>query len=214
MSRMHTCAASLCLGVALAITFPPLGCGGSGGRVAQGDAEVPGSVAWQLRSCAAEHTHLKGEGHSISFDVKLAHDGNVDGVALRASTLADEGLEACMAGALRSLSLGDLPLRRADLDRRGPVSSESRALLGQEEVLAGCLASPPCLLTLTVLVGATYIAVKLYVYAMSHSIGDTLTIDECIAKYVDCKEWTPKAPCKDCLGQCRVYKRWDRDRCP
>jgi hypothetical protein len=221
MSRMHTCAATLCLGVAMAVLFPPLGCGGSPARR---DAEVPGSVAFQLQRCAAEHTHLRDVRHSVSYDVKLARDGSVDAVALRDSTLSDEGLEACMAGALRSLSLDDLPLRRAELGRRGPVSAESRALLGQEEILLGCIASPPCLLTGLVLVGGIYISVQLYVYAMSRYKPRTaptattappspVDLDECIANYVKCTDWTPRAPCYICMGFCQANKRWD-PRCP
>jgi hypothetical protein len=98
--------------LALGAAFMPLGCGGSGGGFSPGapvqrDAQVPPGVAQELRTCTIEHkTHLGRSRHSVRFDVQLANNGQVDSVALRASTLADEDLEACMAHALRSLSEG------------------------------------------------------------------------------------------------------------
>lgn len=117
------------------------------------------------RSVNEHRNHLESVEPSISFDVKLAGDGTVDSLALRDSTLGDEELELCMASALRSLSEDDLPLRQPESSLRRPVAPESRALEGHPEVLAACLVSPPCLLTLVVLAGATYITVALYVDA-------------------------------------------------
>jgi hypothetical protein len=167
---------ALALTLALGPTFLPLGCGGSGGGFgpavpAQADAQVPEGVALQLRTCAARHMDHLGRAHqSVSFDVKLANDGQVDAVALRGSTLGDEELEACMASALRSLSEDDLPMLRSENLPRGPVAPESRALLGQPQwALAACLASAPCLLTLTIFaVGAYYIGVNVYVHPSTH----------------------------------------------
>lgn len=166
------------VGAALAVTaalgFTPLGCGSSGARfgaagAGQGDAEIPDGVAREIRTCAAKHMrHLSSAKHTVSFDVKLASNGEVDSVALRESTLGDEELELCMASALRSLSEGDLSLRHSGRDHRGPVAPESGALLGQTLVL-NCLASPPCLLALTLAIGATYVAVQIYVHAQSQS---------------------------------------------
>jgi hypothetical protein len=93
-------------------------------------------------------------------------------VALRASTLADEDLEACMAHALRSLSEDDLTMRRAEALPRGPVAPESRALLGANPAAlaaAACVAQPElCVLTLGILAVGTYIVVEVYVQPSTH----------------------------------------------
>jgi hypothetical protein len=156
-------ALSLGLTLGLGYAFTPLGCGG-----VMPAAEVPEDVARLLRGCALDHRkHLGSVRHSVSFEVKFDSDGEVDSVVLRESTLGDELLELCMASALRSLSEDDLPLRRSEDRPRGSGAPESRAFLGQEEVLAACLASPPCLLTLAILMGAAYVTVNLYVHASS-----------------------------------------------
>ena len=87
------------------------------GIPAQGDGAVPERVALELRTCTLAHEDHLAVGHarySISFDVRLADDGQVDAVKLRDSTLEDEPLEACMASALRVLSEDDLLLRRGE----------------------------------------------------------------------------------------------------
>ena len=146
---MGSCKRMLAMALTLALgsAFMPLGCGGSGGGFSPGapvqrDAQVPAGVALELRGCAARHMAHLGHAHPfVSFDVKLANDGQVDEVALRASTLGDEELEACMAHALRSLSEDDLSMRLSENLRRGPVAPESRALLGNP---AGVLAAAAC----------------------------------------------------------------------
>jgi hypothetical protein len=162
------------LTISLVSAFTPLGCGSSGEAFApvgptHGDAEVPAPVAQRLTACAREHrAHLESAEHSVSFDVELTNDGDVDSVAVKDSTLGDQDLEACMAGALRSLSADDLPMRHSGSVPRGPVAPESRAPLGQAQALT-CLASPPCLLAVGLLIGAAYIAVQIYVHAQSQS---------------------------------------------
>jgi hypothetical protein len=148
------------------------GCGG-GTPV----AKVPLTLAGQLQACAAEHSHhLPWGSSSVSFDVKLSDDGQVGAVALRNSTLGDEVLELCMVSALRSFSEDDLlPLRsRSEAPPPTPLAPESRALLGQPQTglaLAACLASPPCWITATFLLGAAAITVNLYVQGTSKNWG-------------------------------------------
>lgn len=152
----------------LGFVFTPQGCGGTpSGAAAYGDAEVPESVARQFRACAAEHAdHIEPGERSIRFEVKLGSDGRADERKLLDSTLGDEELEDCMARALRSLSVDDLPMRRAENGPRGHATPESRAFVGQTEIaVAACLADPPCLLALTILMGASYITVVLFVDA-------------------------------------------------
>lgn len=164
-------ALSLGLTLALGFAFTPLGCGGSRGGLAapgQADADVPEDIALQIRTCAAKRReHLGSVEHYFIFDVKLDSDGEVDSVALQESTLRDEGLELCMVKALRSLTEDALPMRRSENSPRGPVSPESRVLLGQEQAL-GCLLTPPCLLVLGFLVGAAYVTVQIYLQASTH----------------------------------------------
>jgi hypothetical protein len=172
-SCIKALALSLGLTWALAFAFTPVACGGSGrgadlAAPGQADADVPEGVALQIRTCAAEYrAHLGSVEHYFIFDVKLASDGEVDSVALRESTLSDQGLELCIVKALRSLTEDALTMRRSENGGRSPVSPESRTLLGQEQAL-GCLAMPPCLLALGFLVGAAYVTVQIYLQASSH----------------------------------------------
>lgn len=147
------------------------GCGGSRGGFnpdipIQADGYIPNDIARQIQSCAAEHrTHLGSTSHNIAFDISFADEGEVDEITLLGSTLHDEGLEACMASALRSLSEDDWPLYRPESDAHSAATPDSRAILGQHElILLTCLENPPCLLSLTLLVGATYITMLLYVH--------------------------------------------------
>src|SRR5262249_32580150 len=117
--------------------------------------------------------HLRRSSHSLTFDVELADDGQVDSVALRASTLHDDGLAACMAHALRALSVDDLPMRRAEDLPRGPVAPQARALLGHPLARAACVAElPVCPLALGIVAGAmgaaSYFGVQIYVPAPAH----------------------------------------------
>jgi len=42
----------------------------------------------------------------------------------------------------------------------------------------------------------------------------TLSLAECIEKYVDCTDYTPSSPCGDCLHYCRAQGEWPSERCP
>lgn len=161
----------------LGLIFTPVACAAS--LPTRADADVPASTAQQLTACAMEHkTHLGSAQHSISFQLEFAEDGQVDSVALKDSTLGDEGLEACMAGALRSLSMDELPMRGSEQGSRTSVAPDSRAFVGQEQALL-CLYSPPCLLALGMLIGASFIAVQIYVNAAQSSTS---------------KPWAPPIP--------------------
>jgi len=133
---------ALSLSLALGLAFMPQGCGS--GTPA---AEVPGAVAWQLKTCAAKHSHHLGAGsYSVSFDVVFSNDGHVESLSLRDSTLRDEDLERCMASVLHSLAENDLLAFRAEerpRDRVAPASTCAagaaagrRALLGLGALLA------------------------------------------------------------------------------
>jgi hypothetical protein len=147
----------------LGVAFIPSGGCGSTPPV----AEMPVRFAEPIRSCAVMHEHhLTATDHTAKFDVGLVN-GQVDSIVLVQSTLADEELEACLARAIRSFIVDDLPLRHSASLEGEFVQPESRALFGNPAVapLAACLASPPCLLGLVVVMGATVITVQLSVYS-------------------------------------------------
>lgn len=174
MIRSKSFASSMGLTCLLSLALPALGCGSSGGGPAstaagQHDAEIPEGIALQLRTCAAEHEAHLGRGqHFVTFEVKLASDGEVDSVAIHDSTLRDDDLELCMAKALRGFSEDDLLLRRSDVGPRRFVTPESRGLMSQAQALT-CFASPPCVLALALVIGAAYVAVTVLVHAAAES---------------------------------------------
>lgn len=148
-------------GLGLAIV-PAGGCGSAPLIV-----ETPLHFADPVRACGFGHEHhLTASDLSIKFDVALV-DRNVDSAFLVESNLGDEELEKCLLQAIRSLTLDDLPLRASANLERDLASPESRALLGNPAVapLAACLASPPCLLGLVVVMGTAVITVQLSVYS-------------------------------------------------
>jgi hypothetical protein len=140
---------------------------------------MPESIAGQIKTCAIKHNrHLPAENHTVTFEVELDNNRQVDSITLVDSDLGDEELEACMASSIRSLTEEDLPLRSAENADRELSKPQSRMLLGNPgvghpgvlgnpAVLAACLASPPCLLSMVVLMGATVITVQIMVHAAS-----------------------------------------------
>ncbi len=158
------------VGLGLAVV-PSGGCGG-GPPV----AEMPVRLADPIRACAVMHEHhLTASDHTVKFDVGLVN-GQVDSIVLVQSTLFDEELERCLATAIRSFTVDDLPLRGSANLERDPVQSESRELFGNPAVpVAACLASPPCLLGLVVIVGATAITMQLVIYSATTTAPITAT---------------------------------------
>lgn len=193
--KSHIPRLALSLFLSTALIFP--GCGSSRTGTAvptQGDADVPALTAQQLRACAEEHKmHFGQARHAIHFEVHLSDDGQVDSVSLEHSTLEDQGLEACMASALRSLSMNELPLRTSEHASPESASPDSRKLLGQEQVLL-CFASPPCVLALTMLIGATFLTVYIYVHAAQSS---TIKLEPPPTAEIDCKKVK-----EECITKC------------
>lgn len=158
-------------GLGLAVV-PSGGCGSAPPVV-----EMPSRFAEPIQACTVMHEHhLTATDHMVKFDVGLV-DGQVDSIVLVQSTLADEELEACLASKIRSFTVDDLPLRSTAHLERDLASPESRALLGNPAVapLAACLASPPCLLGLVVVMGAAVITVQLSVYSATAARPATAT---------------------------------------
>jgi hypothetical protein len=137
------------LGLGLAFFVPTGGCGG-GYPV----AEMPVGFADPIRGCTLKHErHVEGPDNLVKFDVGFVNR-QVDTLVLVESNLNDEELERCIATQIRSFTLDDLPLRSSASLEGEFVQPESRELLGNPAVAAAaCLASPPCLLGLVVVMG-------------------------------------------------------------
>ena len=213
--RIRSILGCLALTFLAGLTFVPMGCGGSFKPPQEGNADgaIPEEVARQIRTCAAKYMgDLPPHDQTISFEVKLASDGEVDSIALHSSTVSHESLEACMAKAIRKLSEDQLSLRGSR--RRGELTREQGRFLGQEEIALGCFASPPCLLTVGFIIGATYLVVALYVQTATKVQKPEITKDECVEQYVRCTELPFKQPCGQCLNTCTARKEWPKWQCP
>ncbi|HRI65654.1 MAG TPA: hypothetical protein PK156_15510 [Polyangium sp.] len=158
------------VGLGLAVV-PSGGCGG-----VHPVADMPVGLAGPIRSCAVMHEHhLAASDHTVKFDVALVN-GQVESLVLIESTLGDEELERCLASEIRSFTMDDLPLRGSANLEHEVAQPESRELLGNPAVpLAACLASPPCLLGLVVVMGAAVITVQLTVYSATMTATATAT---------------------------------------
>jgi hypothetical protein len=116
-------------------------------------------------------------------------NGQVDSIVLVESTLRDEELEICLASQIRSFTVDDLPLRPSANLERDLAPPQSRELLGNPAVpVAACLASPPCLLALVVVMGTAVITVQLVVYSA------TTTAPATAAPTITKKGSTPAKP--------------------
>ena len=167
--RIKRYAWSLGLTVGLGFTFVPSGCGS-----VQPVADMPVSLAGPIRACAVPHEHhFEASNPTVKYDVEF-NNGHVDSILLVESTLGDEELETCIASSIRSLTLDDLPLRSAENGDQELATPQSRELLGNPAVpIAACLASPPCLLALVVVMGATVITVQIMLHAATTTAKPT-----------------------------------------
>lgn len=220
---------ALSLGLLVGVASLCPGCGNSRSRLStQGDAQMPAFIAGRLTACAEERrTHLGSGQHAISFHLKFNEDGRVDEVAQGDSTLDDQGLEACMVRVLRSLSVDDLPLRTSGNEESESLGPDSKATVGMEHIMA-CMASPPCLMAMGMLIGASFLVVQIYVsqtsplrpWSLVKPAIPTLTPvppavrQACIEKYVQCTGIGPKLPCDICLHRCNVQQEWPDKLCP
>ncbi|MBK9263759.1 MAG: hypothetical protein IPM54_28635 [Polyangiaceae bacterium] len=185
---------SLGFAMGLGLAFVPQGCGG----VQHPVAEIPEHVAAPIRGCAFEHTHhVRDADHIVKYDVTLDSNGEVDTIALMDSTVGDEELEQCIAASIRSLTQYDLLRHRSENFDRELAPPESRNLLGNPAVpLAACLASPPCLLSLAMVMGASVITVQLMVHAATVKPTTTTTAPPIPIPIAVPRRW-PGQTCED-----------------
>ncbi|MBK8256233.1 MAG: hypothetical protein IPK82_26650 [Polyangiaceae bacterium] len=130
----HLLAAGFTLSVGYAFgVFTLGGCGGSqAGYDPPTDGQLPERVVEKLTDCSRRGpAALQPVKHTVSFDVFMNPDGQVEQVALRDSTLRLDEVEACMAGALHDLSERAInaPLRRREPAFPASLPPETRALV-------------------------------------------------------------------------------------
>jgi hypothetical protein len=99
---------SLSLGYVSGV-FTLAGCGSSqevAATLANGNRPIPEPVVLQLRDCGRQGSApLPLIDGTITFNVYAREEGRVDLVEVKASTLGDPEVEACMVRALQALSL-------------------------------------------------------------------------------------------------------------
>ncbi|MBK9267010.1 MAG: hypothetical protein IPM54_45445 [Polyangiaceae bacterium] len=164
---------SLGFTVCLGFAFVPQGCGG----VQHPVADIPEHVAAPIKGCAFEHTHhVRDADHIVKYDVTLDSNGQVETITLVDSTIGDEELEQCIAASIRSLTQYDLLRPRSENFDRELAQPESRMLLGNPAVpLAVCVASPPCLLALGMVVAGSVYTVQIIVHAATTAKPTAIT---------------------------------------
>ncbi|MBK9262133.1 MAG: hypothetical protein IPM54_20305 [Polyangiaceae bacterium] len=106
----------------------------------------------------------------------LDSNGQVETITLVDSTVGDEELEQCIAASIRSLTQYDLLRPRSENFDRELAQPESRMLLGNPAVpLAVCVASPPCLLALGMVVAGSVYTVQLMVHTATATTATAIT---------------------------------------
>ncbi|MFO0587013.1 MAG: hypothetical protein U0441_05730 [Polyangiaceae bacterium] len=151
----------LCGGYVLGIST--LGGCGSSGPTWPKDGQLPDRMIEKLAECAKKGpVPLESKTYNLSFIVQVAEGENevaVEEVMLKDSTLQLHEVESCMADALHTMRapLQVLALRRRSFVPEGPVSPESRTLLGQAEAVVLLEA------TGLVVVGLAFYVVVVYV---------------------------------------------------
>lgn len=137
----HLLAAGLMLSTGYVFGLFTLGgCGGlQVGFAPPADGRLPEHVVDKLTDCTQRGgpTALQTVGYTVSFDVFMDSDGQVENVALRQSTFHIDEVEACMGSALRALSERpmDASLRRREPASPASLPSETRGLFANPMVL-------------------------------------------------------------------------------
>lgn len=115
--------------------------GGCGGPTWPSDGQLPDRMIEKLAECGKKGPiPLEAKTYNLSFMIRVTEgeeEVHVEEVMLKDSTLKLEAVESCMADALYGMRapLQVLALRRRSLAPDAPMSPETRALLGQTEVI-------------------------------------------------------------------------------
>lgn len=229
--RFHRWIAGFFVPVA-ALVMMPLGCGAAQEeytevRHAQESSAESQPEHWlaseaiteELRGCVKQHAHeLKKYSHQAKFDISITEEGAVKDIAMRSSTLRHAGLESCLTGVLKNVSV---PSSMLNLRSSGPVSGgeasrDARSSVGVVQVAGAAVALGPI-----VIIAA---GVTLGVYILAVATEETIEAVKrkrkvdlaCEAAYDVCisypfqPEWNinrfgERKPCADCRETCRNW---------
>lgn len=215
-------ALSVGIALSLSLAFMPLGCGSSSNAWTpvlpeRKDPAVPEHVVRELTECAKDAPARLSSGHTepltyhVQFNVYFTNGDSVDVVEVGGSTLEGGRIEACMASALRGLTLPtkDIAFEQYDPTPKGSPSPESRTMMGSPAVAA---LAPVSLAPVVVAGLAIIVVVAVVIYVASDSSG--LSKQDCINLYVECTGKPFRVRCDDCLHYCRAQGAWPDWRCP
>jgi hypothetical protein len=178
------------------------------------------AITEELRGCVKQHAReLDKYSHQAKFDVSITEEGTVKEVTLRSSTLRHAGLEACLSGALKNVSV---PSSMLDLRSSGPISGgeaggetsrEARNSVGVVQVVGGAVALGPI-----VIIAA---GVTLGVYILAVATEETIEAVKrrnkreawCYARLYECLGNAP-GDCNVCFRECKRHGYWDETKCP
>ncbi len=214
---------ALCWGISLMLgsTIVPLGCGGSEQVLApvlrgHRDPEVPENVMRELEECVKQAPDRLARGHTefpehhIQFNVHITEEGTVDVVEVKESTLEGGRLEACMASALRGLTL---PTRDIAIELDAPTpkdspSPESRSMMGSPALAA---LAPVSLAPIVIAGVAIIVVVAVVIYVASDdppAVDCKKVKEECIEMCSETSLPTPDFGVKfrRCMRTCMAAK--------
>jgi hypothetical protein len=187
----------------------------------------------ELRGCVKQHAHeLKKYSHQAKFDISVNEEGLVQEVSVRSSTLRHAGLEACLSGVLKNVSV---PSSMLNLRSSGPISGgeaggetsrEARNSLGVVQAAGAVVALGP-----VVIIAA---GVTLGIYILAAAAEETIEAVKrrrkvdlaCDAAYAICAasrrqpDWNVELfgdfkDCEACRWACRNANGvWPTDKCP
>jgi hypothetical protein len=182
---------SMGLAFCLALTFTPLGCGGTqepGYRSTLPTPKgptAPEATVTQLTDCTQQGaSRLTDTHYAILFDVNVTEGSDVGMVKIRDSIIGDREIESCM---VRALAAMPLPMSIMGMRSSQPVSPQSRGYMGNVFVAAAVNLLP----ILIVAAGVT-IVVGVTVYVVSKVVTST-------------RDATDEERCKKVKDQCIEY---------
>ena len=164
----HLLAAGLTLSMGYVFGLFALGgCGGSqAGFAPPADGQLPERVVEKLTDCSKRGpAALQPVKQTVSFDVFMNSDGQVEQVALRNSTFHLDEVETCMENALRGLSERaiDASLRRREPASPASLPPETRALFAHPLVIAAGAAE------VAIVVGLMVVTVVVYYHVVRNT---------------------------------------------
>ena len=240
-SRITRVASGMGLALCLGLAFAPLGCESSQDfpveppPQAREEPRAPEATIAQLTACAQRGAvHLTDTHYAVIFDVDVDGGGSASEARVRESLLPDREMEACMAGALKSMVvprsvMGMRSWRRVS---GGKVSPASRAYTGDADVAVGAIIElipmVVVIVGVTIIVGVTVHAARYVTDEVAEAVRKRRrkkVEDRCAELLVECLEH-PRQPewnrgtfggwkaCEACVASCKSKGNWPHDKCP